>query len=68
MAYLPELHYCCVCKEYLGPDNGDGICPECDTEENAELEYDGIEEEQPEHKYHTWDEANDRGYRQSDFV
>ena len=33
MSYLPELHYCCVCKEYLGPDNGDGICAECDGEE-----------------------------------
>lgn len=32
MAYLPELHYCCICKDYLGPDNGDGICPSCDSE------------------------------------
>lgn len=40
MVYLPELHYCCVCKEYLGHDNGDGICVDCDTEdfENDEIE------------------------------
>ena len=30
MAYLPELHYCCVCGIYLGPDNGDGICSSCE--------------------------------------
>lgn len=47
MAYLPELHYCSVCKVYLGMDDGDGICAECDnsfcvncekiiTEENPE--------------------------------
>lgn len=29
--YLPELHYCCVCHEDLGPDNGDGICATCDV-------------------------------------
>ena len=33
MAYLPDLHYCFICKDYLGPDNGDGICPECDIED-----------------------------------
>ena len=32
MAYLPELHYCCICGEYLGHENGDGICSFCDTE------------------------------------
>lgn len=32
MAYLPENHYCCVCKVYLGTEDGDGICPECDNE------------------------------------
>jgi hypothetical protein len=31
MAYLPELHRCCVCGIDLGPDNGDGICTECDN-------------------------------------
>ncbi len=31
MAYLPELHYCCICQEDLGPDNRDGICGFCDT-------------------------------------
>jgi hypothetical protein len=31
MAYLPELHYCCNCDVYLGPDNGDNICSECET-------------------------------------
>ncbi len=30
MAYMPELHYCCDCGEYLGPDNGDGICMDCE--------------------------------------
>lgn len=34
MAYLPHLHYCCCCNEYLGDDNGDGICPECDRDED----------------------------------
>ncbi len=51
MAYLPELHYCVVCREYLGPDNGDGICcgceektwdvddlPELTTEERAAMD------------------------------
>jgi hypothetical protein len=33
MPYLEELHYCCVCHVYLGPDNGDGICGGCDVEE-----------------------------------
>lgn len=31
MAYLPELHRCCVCGDDLGPDNGDGICAGCDA-------------------------------------
>lgn len=31
MAYLPELHTCCVCKADLGPDDGDGICWDCDN-------------------------------------
>lgn len=26
MAYLPENHYCYVCGEYLGPDDGDADC------------------------------------------
>lgn len=30
MAYLPELHYCVVCGDYLGPDDGDGICADDD--------------------------------------
>lgn len=30
MAYLPELHICCMCHRDLGPENGDGICCECD--------------------------------------
>jgi|GEM_PF-6686566 len=38
MPYMPDLHYCCVCKEYLGPDNGDGICLDCDTEEEINIE------------------------------
>ena len=33
MPYLEELHYCCFCHVYLGPDNGDGICGGCDVEE-----------------------------------
>jgi hypothetical protein len=33
MPYLAELHYCACCKEYLGPDNGDGICYACDRDE-----------------------------------
>ena len=37
MAYLPELHYCCVCREYLGMDNGDGICGACEEEDDMEL-------------------------------
>jgi hypothetical protein len=35
VAYLPELHYCCVCGADLGPDNGDGICCGCDCLEEA---------------------------------
>lgn len=31
--YLPRLHYCCNCNVYLGPDDADGICYECDEEE-----------------------------------
>ena len=31
MAYLPELHYCWFCGVYLGMDDGDGICWECDS-------------------------------------
>jgi hypothetical protein len=31
VAYLPELHYCCVCGADLGADNGDGICCGCDS-------------------------------------
>jgi hypothetical protein len=31
MAYMPELHSCCVCKKDLGPDNGDGICSDCEN-------------------------------------
>lgn len=30
MAYLPELHRCCVCGVDLGPENGDGICCDCE--------------------------------------
>ncbi len=39
MAYLPELHYCCMCNKYLGPDNGDAICCDCEDkfDENGEL-------------------------------
>jgi len=33
MSYLPELHYCCVCGEDLGAENGDGICRGCDEDE-----------------------------------
>jgi hypothetical protein len=59
MAYLPELHYCCVCKEYLGHDNGDGICPECDIDED----------EEPEYHYETdTEKLADRGIKQSDFI
>lgn len=32
MAYMPELHYCCVCRVYLGMDDGDGICSGCEDE------------------------------------
>jgi hypothetical protein len=35
LAYLPELHYCCVCGADLGADNGDGICCGCDPPEDA---------------------------------
>lgn len=28
--YLPEFHICCMCKMYLGTENGDGICFDCD--------------------------------------
>lgn len=35
MAYQPDLHYCCVCHDYLGPDDGDGICPDCDEDEEV---------------------------------
>jgi hypothetical protein len=38
MAYLPELHFCCVCRVYLGPDDGDGICSDCE---------DNVDEEEP---------------------
>jgi len=31
LAYLPENHYCVACKVYLGDDDGDAICPECDN-------------------------------------
>lgn len=31
MAYLPELHYCAICKTDLGTENGDGICGACDA-------------------------------------
>lgn len=31
MAYMPDLHYCCICRDYLGPDNGDGICSACEV-------------------------------------
>ncbi len=30
MSYIIELHYCCECGQYLGPDNGDGICGSCE--------------------------------------
>jgi hypothetical protein len=36
MSYMPHLHYCCGCKVYLGPDNGDGICAGCDIDSNEE--------------------------------
>ncbi len=32
MAYMPEPYYCTVCKVYLGPDDGDGICGGCAQE------------------------------------
>ena len=38
MTYLPENHICCICKVDLGAENGDGICPECDTEENLPID------------------------------
>jgi len=28
--YITELHYCCDCGIYLGIENGDGICSECE--------------------------------------
>jgi len=28
--YISELHYCCDCGTYLGIENGDGICGECE--------------------------------------
>ena len=30
MAYLPDNHYCCVCEQYLGMDDGDGVCSTCE--------------------------------------
>jgi len=36
MAYLPELHFCCVCRVYLGTEDGDGICSDC--EDNVDEE------------------------------
>jgi hypothetical protein len=36
VAYLPELHYCCVCGADLGADNGDGICAACDAAPESE--------------------------------
>ncbi len=30
MAYLSDWHYCCDCGNYLGIENGDGICGECE--------------------------------------
>ena len=31
-------HYCCVCHEDLGPDNGDGICATCDVPSDTEIQ------------------------------
>ena len=39
MSYLPELHYCCRCGDYLGIDNGDGICLACESEETMATRY-----------------------------
>jgi hypothetical protein len=36
MALLPDLQYCCVCGCFLGPDNYDGICCECDEDKDYE--------------------------------
>ena len=30
MPYLPDNHYCCVCNNYLGMDDGDGVCSTCE--------------------------------------
>ena len=39
MVYLPDLHYCCVCNVYLGMNDGDAICSECEClDEVNELE------------------------------
>ena len=40
MEYMPELHYCCMCHEYLGDDDGDGICGECADKDFTQDEID----------------------------
>jgi hypothetical protein len=39
MAYLQGNHYCAACGVYLGPDDGDGICSDCDGEESEDERY-----------------------------
>ena len=41
MALLPELNYCCECGEWLGPENFDGICLDCE-EEAEQNEQEGV--------------------------
>jgi uncharacterized Zn finger protein (UPF0148 family) len=64
MAYLPELHCCCVCGAGLGADNGDGICCACDfsegimtAEQLARKFHETYERLAPEHGYETRKES-----------
>lgn len=40
-----NLNYCQVCGKWLGPDDYDGICVDCDDEDFDDTDYNYFEEE-----------------------